>query len=221
MEHHAYIYEGPQELFDALADNARELFQFYDGNDPDVRVEQWEKFGIDDAQKLKMQAQLKSASGRALFVLGISSITNEAQQALLKLFEEPQAGNVFVLLMPHGALLPTLRSRLMVYPRKLKLPGQKSSSGSETFAQPILVFLKSSSKDRSAYIADLLKDEDNQKERVRGFLEGLEIELSKKIKNKDARAGLEDTAKVRSYIGDRSPSLKMLLEHLAMSLPTI
>ena len=131
MEHHAYIYEGPQELFDALADNARELFQFYDGNDPDVRVEQWEKFGIDDAQELKIAGPTKSASGRAFFVLGISSITNEAQQALFKLFEEPQAGNVFVLFMPHGALLPTLRSRLMVYPKKTKIARSKVLVGSE------------------------------------------------------------------------------------------
>jgi hypothetical protein len=211
MNHHAYIYEGAQDLVAELADNARELLGFSKDHNPDVHVEQWEKFGIDDAQKLKETAGLRNTSGRALFVLGIASITSEAQQALLKLFEEPQAGSVFVLLMPHGTLLPTLRSRLMRYPEKLKLPEQKSS----------LVFLKASSKNRSEFVTKLLKDEDNQKERVREFLLELEAELAKKIKNKEARAGLEDIAKVRSYVADRSPSLKMLLEHLALTLPTV
>ncbi|MDE1925212.1 MAG: hypothetical protein KGH79_03455 [Patescibacteria group bacterium] len=222
MNHHAYIYEGPQELMDALVRDARELFGFKKEHDPDVRAEQWEKFGIDDAQQLKEMAQLKSASGRALYVLGIASITSEAQQALLKLFEEPQVGSVFVLLMPHGTLLPTLRSRLMQYPEgKLKLSGQKLSAGSEAFAQSVVVFLKANSRERSAYIAALLKDEENQKERIRSFLKGLEVELSKYMQNKEAREGLEDIAKVRSYAADRSASLKMLLEHLAAMIPSI
>ena len=65
------------------------------------------------------------------------------------------------------------------------------------------------------------KDEEGARERVRGFLDGLETILQKDIRSKDIREGLEDIAKVRSYAGDRSPSLKMLLEHLALSLPTL
>jgi hypothetical protein len=240
MQHHAYIYEGSQDLLGELADNARVYFGFEAsppaGGNPDVHIEQWEKFGIDDSQKLKETAGLRSVSGRELFVLGIASITSEAQQALLKLFEEPQEGSIFVLLMPHGTLLPTLRSRIMKYPEKLqieklKLPVQKVLGspvsrlarplGPDSFAQQASVFLSSTQKDRSDWIIKFLKDEDSQKERVREFLQELEIELAKKIKNKEARAGLEDIAKVRSYVADRSPSLKMLLEHLAVTLPTV
>ena len=81
-------------------------------------------------------------------------------------------------------------------------------------------FLGASPKERSAQIAALLKDEEDVKERVRGLLDGLELELAKKIDNQKVREGLEDIAKVRSYVGDRSPALKMLLEHLAVSLPS-
>src|SRR3989344_3794535 len=56
-------------------------------------------------------------------------------------------------------------------------------------------------------------------ERVRDFVNALEIELVKDIKKN--RQGLEEIAMVRDYVGDRAPSLKMLLEHLALSLPTI
>ena len=65
----------------------------------------------------------------------------------------------------------------------------------------------------------MLKEEEGTKERVRDFVNALEIELVKDIKKN--RQGLQDLAMVRDYVGDRAPSLKMLLEHLALSLPTI
>lgn len=80
-------------------------------------------------------------------------------------------------------------------------------------------FLKMSGKDRSDMIAKMLKDDKGVKERVLDFVNALEAELAPKVKDPKVRAGLEDIAKVRDYLRDRSPSLKMLLEHLALSLP--
>jgi len=210
MEHHAYLYEGPQELFDALARDARERWGFKPGS-ADVHILQFEKFGIDEARALYRRAGLKSASGRALFVIGIVSTTSEAQQALLKLFEEPQRGTVFVLLMPHGSMLPTLRSRFLPYPERLQAAPPAS----------VKKFLAGSGGERSALIAALLKDEEGTKERVRDFLNGLEAALHPKMSLLQARTALEDIAKARSYVGDRSPSLKMLLEHLALCVPQL
>ena len=139
--------------------------------------------------------------------MGIGSTTTQAQQALLKLLEEPQQGTTFVLLVPHGTLLPTVRSRMMRYPQEVV--GEKSQSVSK--------FLKSSQKERSDEIAKLLKDDDGAKERAREFINALEQELHKK----KAYKGLEEIQVVRNYLGDRSASLKMLLEHLAVALPTI
>lgn len=199
MEHHAYLIEGAQTQFEAYK---LELKPFW--------AAQFERFGIDEARELITYATLKGAGERVFFV-GAASMTSEAQQALLKLFEEPGKGITFVLLVPHGTLLPTLRSRMLEYPEKQKLAVQKPSA-----------FLKANSKERSLEIAALLKDDESQKERVRAFLQGLEGELYKKInKSAQVRAGLEDIAKVRSYVADRSPSLKMLLEHLAVSLPKL
>ncbi len=229
MEHHAYFYEGPLALLGQLTDSARTLFNFEGEHNPDVAVREFEKFGIDDSQALRDLASFKSTSGRALFVIGIGSITSEAQQALLKLFEEPQSGAIFVLLVPHGVLLPTLRSRLMAYPGKEKLGGQNSlvestqSDDAGLFEHQVLDFLKGSYKSRSTFITALLKDEEGAKERVRALLAGLEIQLHAALtKSKGAKeyvVALEDIAKVRSYVNDRSPSLKMLLEHLAATLP--
>lgn len=211
MTHHAYIYEGPLALLPALASHARQWFGFTDEHNPDVHVREFEKFGIDEARFLSHTAALKSASGRELFVVGVSSMTTESQQALLKLFEEPPLGAVFVLLAPHGTLLPTLRSRTLQYPQELE---------EETSDIAVKKFLKSSYKDRSAQIAALLKDEEGQKERVRTFVNGLERELAASLRTSpQARTALGDIALMRGYLSDRSPSLKILLEHLALSLP--
>ena len=243
MQHHAYIYEGSQDSLESLVASARKQFDFEGdpstglgaGNNPDLHVLQFEKFGIEDSHELTRSAHLKSVLGRSLFILGLASINSQAQQALLKLFEEPQEGITFVLLVPHGVLLPTLRSRLMQYPEKLNLAAQKSSgllsesklqdSAGQTFAHQASTFLKSPYKDRSTQIAALLKDEENTKERVRSFVNALEELLYKKLQStkgsKEYREALEDISKVRSYLSDTAPSLKMLLEHLAATLPAL
>ncbi len=213
MQHHAYVYEGTLAHFVALVADARKRFDFTDLHDPDVLVEQFEAFGIGESRELIQRATLKSTAGRALFVLGVSSITTEAQQALLKLFEEPQQGAVFVLLVPHGVLLPTLRSRCVAYPATL--PGDELTHDAKKFLQ--LPY-----KDRSAFIAALLKDEDGTRGRAREFVNALEALLYPHLEERpEARVGLNDIAKVRSYLSDRSPSLKMLLEHLAATLPRV
>src|SRR6185437_6940418 len=193
MQHHAYIYEGSQDLLESLVADAKKRFTFEGDHNPDLHVESYEKFLLDNAHELTRDAQLKSVSGRSLFILGLASINSQAQQALLKLFEEPQEGIIFVLLVPHGILLPTLRSRLMAYPEKLKLAGQKSSgllsesslhdSAGQTFAQQALAFLKAPYKTRSTQIAALLKEEENIKERVRDFLSAIEVLVYAKLES--------------------------------------
>jgi len=201
MQHHAYYVEGPLSQFATLQGELRPLW-----------ASAFERFGIEDARELVALSSLKNFD-EAVFLIGASSITSEAQQALLKLFEEPQQGTVFYVLVPHGTLLPTLRSRMLKYD-----PRQSGPDFSQSLAA---TFLKSTHKARSDQVAKLLKDDEGARERVRELLMGLEIELQKHIKDPKARVGLEDIAKVRSYVGDRAPALKMLLEHLALSLPQV
>ena len=106
--------------------------------------------------------------------------------------------------------MPTITSRLLVYPESRQLAVQKDTRVAD--------FLFASTKERSAQVALLLKDDEGVRERVRDFVNSIEAALHHK-QSKEARAGLEDVAKVRSYLNDQSPSLKMLLEHLAVTLP--
>ena len=201
MQHHAYYAEGSLSEFDA---HKAALKPFW--------ASSFERFGIDESRELIALSSLKNFN-EAVFLIGAASITSEAQQALLKLFEEPQKGTTFVLLIPHGALLPTLKSRMLPYP---ELSTVTKDSPRQVEAGK---FLKTGGKERSDVIAKLLKDDEGVKERVRDFVNALEIELVKDIKKN--RQVLQDIAMVRDYVCDRAPSLKMLLEHLALSLPTI
>ncbi len=191
MQHHAYFLEGSQSLLDALVEDARTHLGFVGEHSPDVHVRAFEKFGIDESRWLTDVGALKSASGRALFVLGIASITPEAQQALLKLLEEPQEGSIYVVLVPHGVLLPTVRSRMMQYTSteqqivmqnslaRESLKGSKRETRGLFAGQSAVQFLKLSGKDRSDFITKLLKDDEGTKERVRDFINALEVEIAK------------------------------------------
>jgi hypothetical protein len=208
--HHAYVCEGPQSALDALAQDARERFGFAGEHSPDAHVRGFEKFGIDESRWLIETGALRASGGRALFVLGLASVTSEAQQALLKLLEEPQEGSVYVVLAPHGTLLPTVRSRMLAYPARI---------GADASADDARKFLALGGKERSDFIAKLLKNDEGAKERVRDFVNSLEAALHEKAGGAKAREALGDIAMARGYLQDRSPSLKMLLEHLAVALP--
>ena len=200
--HHAYYIEGSLSQFDEYKAHLRPFW-----------ARAYERFGIDEARELIALASLKNFA-EATFFAGASSITGEAQQALLKLLEEPQEGTTFIFLVPHGALIATLKSRMLLYPEVIAKFSRSDLLAGE--------FLKMGGKERSEFITKLLKDEEGVKERVRDFTNALEAQCvaQKAMQKPEGRQALQDIAMVRGYLADRSPSLKMLLEHLALALPS-
>ncbi len=72
-----------------------------------------EDFLLEDAKELIKEAYIAEASLKYLIVLA-RSYRVEAQNALLKILEEPPSNIVFILVAPSKtALLPTIRSRLL------------------------------------------------------------------------------------------------------------
>ena len=218
MMHHAYVYEGSLALLPALADSARAAFDFTGEHNPSVSVRSWEQFGIDEARELAREASLRAVGDRALFVLGVTSITSEAQQALLKLFEEPQPGVLFVLLIPQGTLLPTVRSRFLPYPEQLAAVTRQVDVQAAQF-------VRDSYTARSAFVTAFVKDEERLRERARDFFDALERVVHKAVSTASSAAkhdlysALSDIAHFRHYLSDKAPSLKMLLEHFAATIP--
>lgn len=71
-----------------------------------------EDFKIEDAKEVISEAY-KSESQTKTLILGAKSFTIPAQNALLKILEEPPNNIVFILLAPNkSTFLPTVRSRL-------------------------------------------------------------------------------------------------------------
>ncbi len=71
-----------------------------------------EDFKIEDAKEVIAEAY-KSEENTKTLILGAKSFTIPAQNALLKILEEPPKNIVFVLLAPNkSTFLPTVRSRM-------------------------------------------------------------------------------------------------------------
>ncbi len=220
LTHHAYLLEGSQTLLPALVlDASTELGLAH--NSPDLWVRSFEVFGIAQSREMTARATMQGSGAHQLFIIAATSITTEAQQALLKLLEEPMLGTIFILLVPPGSVLPTIRSRTMAYPNSLQTKDAKGGLSSvglaeEESAELAKTFLQSSNKERSAIIATLLKDEEGTREKVRAFVNALEVLLYKDIARAQSREALSEISLIRTYLSDRSASYKMLLEHLAV-----
>ena len=115
--HHAYAIEGDKKAI------IPELYSFLENDlkivtkaNPDFYFNEFESFGIDSGRELQDQASRKAMQGNMrIFVITISSITSEAQNALLKLFEEPAEGvHFFIIVQSSEIFLPTLRSRFNI-----------------------------------------------------------------------------------------------------------
>ena len=198
MQHHANLLVGPIDW--AL----QRLPKEYSKESQDVRFLEYDAMTIAHARDLISEASLKPIEKeKRVFVIVTQTILHAAQNALLKLFEEPNEHTSFYLILPReDILLPTLKSRLNV------LEVCSVSSDTADFDE----FLKEKYSERLKLIETKLKDED--KVWVSNIVSGLEIHSSK---SKDAKL-IESTLMVSRYINIKGSSKKMLLEHIALSL---
>lgn len=166
------------------------------------------QLGIDDARTLVTLASRRpiERSVRS-FVVCCSSLTVEAQNALLKLLEEPPHATEFYLVVPHESrIIPTLRSRL-VHTGASQKGGAPNADAQQ--------FLAHGHAERLATIALLAKaGEGPRMESLATALAAMAAEGA--IGDMQARKALTF---VEPYIHVKGGSKKMLLEHLALVLP--
>lgn len=216
-KHHAFVaYGSPSKLKEFSAYMAKELGVTAAGN-PDFHIRDYSRegsedtaaFGVEEAQALTALAAKRGVGDKKAFIIGANSLTREGQNALLKTLEEPTEETVFAFLVPHGALIDTVRSRVI----ELPWHAQKVD---DTLAE---TFLGSTPEKRSQLIAGILKDKD--KEAARELFDALERLLVPHIQKVSVHRALAELSQMRSFVSDRSPSLKMILEHMALSMPII
>jgi DNA polymerase III gamma/tau subunit len=206
--HHVYVIEGDREQ------NRPELFTFIEktlkepiqGN-PDLWHGQFETFAIDDARALREHQSQKSFSdSRKLFVIEASQLTIEAQNALLKMFEEPTPNTHFFLLIYSKELLaPTVRSRVQIISAENTFEKQDMSQAKS--------FIQASSAERLKMVADIVEEKD--REAAIKLVDNLIHVLHGKKSDPET---LKNLLHCRGYLQDRSPSVKLLLEHLALTI---
>jgi len=222
--HHAYLIEGEKEIVrNKICEFLEVNLGFSIKGNPDFWNEDYETFGIDDARKIKENQTKKPFGNKKIFVLSCNSMTTEAQNSLLKLFEEPSKETHFFIISDLSEIfLPTLKSRMVII-KDVNLRGQstekyKNKSNDFEFAKK---FLKINKSERLKLLKNIIDEKD--KEKTISFVNSLEILLRKGendiFKNKNAIFALREIVKCRNYLNDRAPSVKLILEHLALIIP--
>ena len=166
-----------------------------------------------------------SESGKKIFILTMNGITVEAQNALLKLLEEPAKYANFFLVIPSAhLLLPTVKSRLQIIDG-IGRSGANGKTGNDDSTRINLIeakkFLSLSAAKKLEAIKALVDDiskEKKTKQQAIEFLNSIEQAVYEEKGVKKSKEILEAMQLVRKYMNDRSPSMKMLLEYVALNL---
>lgn len=219
MQHHAFVIEAEAEegIATAQAWVEKELGMKIAGN-PDVVVMQYGLLSVDGARRVTELAAGAAFRGETkAVIISASRAYHEAQNALLKVFEEPPAGTYLFLILPSlGGLLPTLRSRVQILENK----ESKIKDKGENLAEE---FMKASGEERSAIIKRLTSGKDDEQKRelrdeAIAIVNGIEAAAYAQSATKNA-ALLSDIATLRTHLYDRSAPVKMILEHLSLVIP--
>lgn len=189
--HHAYVYYGGTiaDLPTALQRPSADVVHITEA-----------KWGISESRAVIQAALLRPVTDNYRSIVLIAhSLTNEAQQALLKILEEPPSTAQFHLLVPNQeSLLETVRSRLAVAKEKDRVTEYPLWAAFKTL--PIA--------DRLAEVAARTKAKDAL---------WLQATVAGAIADSDVPA--RTRLLLDTYGNTRGASLKLLLEEVALSLP--
>jgi DNA polymerase III delta prime subunit len=218
--HHFHLLEGSR---DEIAEDLQNFLCNEFGVDPNDKSlyfhYDFNQFQVDDSRALTMQAQIKTPEGKKMiFLIFANSINHQAQNALLKMLEEPSARTYFFIVIPKvDNLLPTFLSRAVVVRRNYAdLNNQKISNAKEVKEMTIA--------DRLKFVEKLVKDiKDEKVDRIeaRAFVQNLisdfRTELEKKP-NIELTKKIETLIEIEDYLGDSGASIKILLERAVLLL---
>ncbi len=235
LSHHAYYLVGEDSAHVELTTALAKQHKIKIHGNPDFSDRKYEIFTIDDARELKTSAEMRPTSGdvttgadadaKKIFVVQMNSVTVEAQNALLKLLEEPASYVHFFLIVPSAhLLLPTVKSRLSFIGTS---KGEISNHGGAgvaditSAAEEAATFAGLSVPKRLVYIKKLvddISDEKRPKQAAIDFLNALESLIHSTGGARKSTQQLEVIEKARGYMDDRAPSVKMLLEYVALNI---
>ncbi len=223
MRHQAFVIGAETEEGITIAQSwAEHELDIKVKNNPDVVVLRYGLLSVEDARRITELSLGAPFSGEhKVVIISASRAYHEAQNALLKLFEEPPRGTYLFFILPTlGGLLPTLRSRVSVF------------SASKDFAKLFIAdvaqqFIKASHEKRTAIIKKLAsgKDEEERREnrdevlQIVNGIEAVAYGATQERKSASVTELLSDIAVLRGHLYDRSAPVRMILEHLSLVIP--
>ncbi len=199
--HHAYLVVGePAHVEVALHQFFSEQGAKLIGS-PDYFAFKEETFGIEEARGLSAWASRRAFGERKIFFLAPQTLTLEAQNALLKTFEEPIAHTHFFLVVPTlETAIPTLRSRMRVIEHRFT-----------RVLDPALNFLTGNLKERLNFTKRFIEKEEN----LTQFLDELLLIMREKGVTV---VPLALVSEMRQLSRQRGSSSRLILEHLSLVL---
>ena len=172
---------------------------------PAVFARTYERMYTDDADEIV--ARMAIRDDKKFLVLTCMDVTREAQNKLLKAIEEPTPGTHLFLVLPSSHVaLPTIRSRTQVV--RMGVPAELSDAR-EFLATPVGERIK-----RVGKLVERIKDEKEGKQAALDLIDGVTAALYAR----DPRPYdvLADLSAMREYLFDSSPSIKQILEYVAL-----
>ncbi len=228
LAHHAYCLVGDDVVRDELfliLENDHGILRT--GNQ-DFYERKYETFTIDHARELKLVHEMRPVvnDGKKIFVITVDGITVEAQNALLKLLEEPAEYAHFFLIVPAvHLLLSTVQSRLSFVDVENSggvvggnISDKNNLPESHVEAKK---FLSLDTAKRLEFVKKLVDDISKEKGTKRdaiAFLHSVQEQIRNEKGVKVGANALEATELALKYVNDRSPSLKMLFEYVALNV---
>lgn len=215
ISHHAYCFIGGTDLSQKLEVELGERYSVTTKGNPDFWAKKYDVFTIEDARELKAMHETRpfAENGQKIFLLTANNLTIEAQNALLKLLEEPATYAKFFLIIPRlHLLLPTVKSRLQI------IEGQRALiEANNAEAEKFLAMSTTQKMEAIKALVDDIAKEKKTKEHALEFVNNVEALIYSQKGPKNAQKELKAIQFVRKYINDRAPSIKMLLEYLVIT----
>ena len=214
---HAYIVSGPRDTARLHISELLSPYGAFGSGNPDYLFSEFVSFAVDDARNLRSWQELSAVGERKVCVICTDFITPEAQNALLKTFEEPVSNTHLFFVVPKAdILLPTFLSRV----RHVKVQ-QGAFDATQADA-----FLGMKAGERIALIQKITakSDEDDAsaevRERAISLIESLEQLYSKKMREgEDCEyvKQIEDLLRFKKYLYMPGASVKAILETIALT----
>jgi hypothetical protein len=218
--YHSYVIEGDPNITPYLLLEFLKVRGDIENKNPDVLCQIYESFTIDNSGEIKdWHSKSGVTEGKRVCIIGTKFINREAEQALLKIIEEPATDTHFFIIIPDSSTLSTtIISRVHVV--------KTEHVDDKEIKKEALSFLSVSPKDRIDMVALIIKNNKDLENSGQlrfyavSFANELESIFYQKFKGnrKDKKIIfiLEELQKSRKYLSTSGASVKMILEHLAL-----